>query len=140
MAGRNSRRNSLAVVLTVLVCVVPLAQPAAAAVVRRHLVCARIYLVLTTPPLGTTNSSSVEIRNNTSVPIPAGTTYTYSIPGVTDTAVDPHALAPGAIFTIADARITSSGSCDATVPAPGFGANKGILDRAPGNLPVFKAN
>ena len=90
--------------------------PADAATLRRSLPCAAIHLVLTTPLGGTTNSSSVVMRNNGSSAIPAGTVYTYTIPAGTFEHRNPSALGAGQTLSILDARVTDSGSCTASVP------------------------
>lgn len=89
---------------------------AAAAVLKRSLGCAAIHLVLTTPLGGTTNSSSVAMKNNGTSVISAGTVYTYTIPAGTFERRNPSALGPGEVFSVPDARITDSGTCSAWVP------------------------
>lgn len=89
-----------------------------AATLRRSLDCATIYLVLTTPLGGTTNSSSVVMKNTGSTAISAGTTYSYTIPAGTFDYRDPDALGPGEILSVRDARVTASGACSASVPNP----------------------
>ena len=90
--------------------------PVEAATLRRSLPCATIHLVLTTPLGGTTNSSSVIMKNTGSSAIPAGTVYTYTIPAGTFEHHNPSALAAGQTLSILDARVTDSGSCSASVP------------------------
>jgi len=99
-----------------------LAEPADAATVRRHVTCVTIYFVLTTPLGGTTNSSSVNIRNSWTSTIPAGTVFTYTIPGHQRSYGLAGDLAPGQAISIADAGVTASGTCDASFPDPHFGA------------------
>jgi hypothetical protein len=87
-----------------------------AAVLKRNLNCATIYLVLTTPLGGTTNSSSVVMKNTGSSAIPAGTIYSYTIPAGSFEYRNPAALGSGAVLSLLDARVTSSGACTASVP------------------------
>lgn len=93
-----------------------LSVPADAAVLKRSLGCAAIHLVLTTPLGGTTNSSSVAMKNNGTSAISAGTIYTYTIPAGTFERRNPAALGPGEVFSVLDARVTDSSSCSAWVP------------------------
>lgn len=86
-----------------------------ATTLRRSLPCAAIHLVLTTPLGGTTNSSSVVMKNSGSSAIPAGTVYTYTIPAGTFEHRNPSALGVGQTLSILDARVTGSGSCSASV-------------------------
>lgn len=125
---------SLGLAVTALV-----AAPADAATVRRHVTCMAIYLVITAPIAGTTNSSSVDIKNNLSFTIPAGTLFTYTIPGHQRTYQASSALAPGQVLAIPDSGISVSGACDASFPDTRFGAtnitklnSKGLtLQRSP---------
>lgn len=87
-----------------------------ATVLKRNLNCATIYLVLTTPLGGTTNSSSVVVKNTGANAIPAGTVYSYVIPAGSFQYKNPSTLGPGAVLSIRDARVTSSGACTASVP------------------------
>lgn len=90
--------------------------PIDAATLRRSLPCAAIHLVLTTPLGGTTNSSSVVMKNSGSSAIPAGTIYTYTIPAGTFEHRNPNALGAGQTLSLLDARVTEGGSCSASVP------------------------
>jgi hypothetical protein len=92
------------------------AVPADAQALRRNLGCATIYLVLTTPLGGTTNSSSVVMKNNGSSAVPAGTVYSYTIPAGSFEYRNPNALGPGEVLSVRDARVTASGACSASVP------------------------
>ncbi len=92
------------------------AMSADAAALKRNLNCATIYLVLTTPLGGTTNSSSVVMNNTGSTAIPAGTVYSYAIPAGSFQYRNPGALGAGEILSIRDGRVTSSGACTASVP------------------------
>jgi hypothetical protein len=103
-----------------------LAEPAGAATARRHVTCVTIYFVLTTPLGGTTNSSSVNIKNNLSTTIPAGTVFTYTIPGHQRTYTAAGALAPDQMVNIPDAGVTASGTCDASFPDTHFGVQTNI--------------
>ena len=89
-----------------------------AATLRRNLNCATIYLVLTTPLGGTTNSSSVVMKNTGSSAVPANTVYSYTIPAGSFEYRHPSALGPGEVLSVRDARVTSSGACSASVPIP----------------------
>ena len=89
---------------------------AEAAVLRRSLGCATIHLVLTTPLGGTTNSSSVVMKNTGSSAIPAGTVYRYTIPAGSFEYTNPNALGSGATLSVQDARVTDSSACTASVP------------------------
>jgi hypothetical protein len=93
-------------------------QPATAdaATLKRSLPCSAIYFIFGGPIGGTTNSSSVSMRNSGSTAIPAGTVYTYTIPAGTFQRQNPSALAPGQVFSVQDARVTRTGSCTASVP------------------------
>lgn len=96
--------------------------PSVDAAARRHVTCVTIYFSLTTPLGGNTNSSAFDIKNNLSSPIPAGTVFTITAPGVQRTYQASNGLAPGQVLAIPDARITASGACDASFPDTHFGA------------------
>ena len=112
--------------LALLGATVLLADPAGAATARRHVTCVTIYFVLTTPLGGTSNSSSVNIKNNLSATIPAGTVFTYTIPGHQRTYTAAGDLAPGQVINIPDAAVTASGTCDASFPDTHFGVQTNI--------------
>lgn len=103
-----------------------LSDPASAATARRHVNCVTIYFGLTTPLGGTTNSSSVNIKNNLSATIPAGTVFTYTIPGHQRTYTSAGALPPGQVVSIPDAGVSASGTCDASFPDTHFGVQTNI--------------
>ena len=88
-----------------------------AATLKRSLPCTTIYFVFGALT-GSTNSSAVFIKNNGSAAISAGTVYTYTISAGTFRYTDPDALGPGATLRIADARVTDTGNCAASVPNP----------------------
>jgi hypothetical protein len=90
-----------------------LIQPADGATVRRHVPCSTFYFVFGGLLGGSTNSSSVSIRNSLSSAIPAGTVFHYTVSGDQRSHTASAALAPGETLTIPDAAITDSGSCDA---------------------------
>lgn len=90
--------------------------PADAATLKRSLPCSALYFVFGGPLGGTTNSSAVFIKNNGAGAISAGTVYTYTIPAGTFHYTNPDALGPDATLRVADARVTDSGTCAASVP------------------------
>jgi hypothetical protein len=86
-----------------------------AATLKRSLPCSTIYFVFGALT-GSTNSSAVFMKNNGSNAIPAGTVYTYTIPAGTFHVTNPDALGPGETLRVADARVTDTGACTASVP------------------------
>ncbi len=86
-----------------------------AATLKRSLPCSTLHFVFGALT-GATNSSAVFMQNNGSSAIPAGTVYTYTIPAGTFESRNPAALAPGETYRVADARVTDTGSCTASVP------------------------
>lgn len=88
---------------------------AEAATLKRSLPCSAIYFIFGALT-GTTNSSAVFVKNNGSGAIPAGTVYTYTIPAGTFRYTSPDALGPGQTLRVADARVTETAACTASVP------------------------
>jgi hypothetical protein len=89
--------------------------PADAATLKRSLPCSTIYFVFGALT-GSTNSSAVFMKNNGSGAISAGTVYTYTISAGTFHVTNPNALGPGETLRVADARVTDTGACTASVP------------------------
>jgi hypothetical protein len=89
-----------------------IAEPVAAATTR-HLTCGTAYLVVPAPLVGNVNLSTVDIKNDLSFAIPAGTVFSYRFPAHSGSYKSPKALAPGVVLPIVDAAITATGQCDA---------------------------
>jgi hypothetical protein len=109
MSGRFSARLAIAGL------VIMHTATADAATLKRSLPCSTLYFVFGALT-GSTNSSAVFMTNTGSSAISAGTTYTYTIPAGTFRYTNPDALGPGETLRVADARITESGNCTASVP------------------------
>lgn len=88
---------------------------AEAATLKRNLPCTTIYFVFGALTR-TTNSSSVVIKNTGSSAIPAGTVYSYTISAGSFDYRNPSSLGPAEVLSVPDARVTSSGTCSASVP------------------------
>jgi hypothetical protein len=134
----SGSRTILAISLA-LAAAAPSIAPADAATVRRHVTCVAIYLVITAPLGGTVNSSSVDIKNNQSATIPAGTVFTYTIPAHQVSYTAPNALPPGGVLAIRDAAVTASGACDATYPETHFGGLTNATKLNGGQLKVQRS-
>ena len=101
------------------------AQAADGATIRRRIHCFAyegvVLPLINQPALGT-----VEISNNWSFAIPAGTVYTYTYAGRQKSYQSSAALAPNAKLSIPDNAVTTTQACDATYPDAGFGLGKNL--------------
>ena len=113
--------------LAVLALVALPATSADAATLTRSLPCSTIYFVFGALT-GTTNSSSVLMKNTGSSAIPANTVYSYTIPAGSFQYRNASALGPGEVLSVPDARVAASGACSASVPGT---ALKNRLDAVP---------
>jgi hypothetical protein len=107
--------GKLAACLAVASLVIMHTTTADAATLKRSLPCSAIYFIFGALT-GSTNSSAVFIKNTGSAAISAGTVYTYTIPAGTFHYTDPDALGAGETLRVADARVTDTGTCTASVP------------------------
>lgn len=101
------------------------------ATVRRHVHCAAYASGVTLPLVNQTLSGVVQITNNWSFAIGAGTVYTYTYRGHAKSYKSPTALAPGAVLSIADANVLSTETCDATYPEPAFTISPNVIKNLP---------
>jgi hypothetical protein len=110
---------------TTLASTLLLAQAADGATIRRHINCVA-YAGVVLPLVNQPALGAVEISNNWSFAIPAGTVYTYTYAGRQKSYRSPSALAPGAKLSIGDDAVTTTQACDATYPDAGFGLGKNL--------------
>jgi len=96
----------------------PLLPPAAgSAVLQTHLQCYVIPAIGVSGPIGSgAPPRNAAITNNTSAPIPAGTTYSYTIAGRPFTYHSGSALAVGDHVLVTAQADAPAGNCDATIP------------------------
>ena len=103
------------------------ANDADAATIRRHVHCFAYATGIVIPIVNQTLPGAVQITNNWSFTIPAGTVYTYSYGGHQKSYQSPNALGPNAVLSVGDPAVTTTEGCDATYPDPNFGLNSGAL-------------
>jgi hypothetical protein len=103
---------------------IALIQTAEGATVRRHVHCFAYATGIVLPIVNQQLPGAVQITNNWSFSIPAGTVYTYTYAGKQKSYQAPSALAPNAVLSIGDPAVTANAACDATYPDPGFGGGK----------------
>jgi hypothetical protein len=115
------------------------AQPAGAAVVRRHIDCfvlaAGVGGLLGGPP-----QMFATVTNSTSATIPGGTTYSLTVEGRHLTYRSAAPLGPGGNFHVNIGFTSHTGACNATYPDTQFQVHSQTLKQGTLKLPMAPSN